>query len=64
MMFFIINDLMLESYTFNLKDFLIFHDINLLLYFLYDIFNRTAGRAVISSASSLVEGDGKHGYIW
>ena len=27
MMFFIINDLMLESYTFNLKDFLIFHPI-------------------------------------
>ena len=27
MIFFIINDLMLESYTFNLKDFLIFHPI-------------------------------------
>ena len=60
MMFFIINDLMLESYTFNLKDFLIFYNISLPLYFLYDISNR----AVISSASSLVEADGKHGYIW
>jgi len=34
MMFFIINDLMLESYTFNLKDFLIFLQYQLTIIFL------------------------------